>query len=276
MECFVCVNGNLVPGERAVLPALDRGFLYGWGLFETFLVKNGEAEFLEEHLERLKSSAPRLGLTLPDQELIKYGIREVIAENSLAKGSLRLTVSAGVEAAGKPTMLITVKKGSVYRQEHYSRGFKAGFLSTPRNESSPLVYVKSLNYLENILGRQEALARGWNEGLFLNTRGFLTEGTVSNVFLVTKANELVTPEIRAGLLPGIMRAKVLEKAGAAGCRCIERAVKPEELFSARECFLTNSLMVVMPLVEIEGRPVGNGRPGEITRKLMRKINQAAP
>ena len=265
---YVYYNGEIIPAESALVPVGDRGLLYGCGLFETFLVKNGQAIFIEEHLERLRISAPKISLVLPEEEHYPLGlydgIHEVIAKNNMSEGSLRLTVTAGTEDSNRSNVVITVKKGLAYQAEHYSQGFRAGFLKNPRNERSPLVYVKSLNYLENILGRRETTAKGWNEGLFLNTKGFLVEGTVSNVFLVTKYKELITPDIFSGLLPGIMRAKVLETASAAGYRCIERSVLPEELFTAKECFLTNSLMIVMPLVKVDGRIIGDGRVGEVS------------
>ena len=271
-KSFVYYNGEIFPAESALVPVGDRGLLYGYGLFETFLVKNGQAVFIEEHLKRLRISAPKINLALPEEELYPLGlhdsIHEVIAKNNMLEGSLRLTVTAGTEDSNKPNVVITVKKGLAYRSEHYRQGFRAGLLKNPRNEFSPLVYVKSLNYLENILGRRETMAKGWNEGLFLNTKGFLVEGTVSNVFLVTKDKELVTPDISSGLLPGVMRAKVLRTASTAGYRCIERAVLPEELFTAKECFLTNSLMVVMPLVEVDGRIIGNGGIGEVTIEII--------
>ena len=268
---FVYLNGEIIPAEFALLPVADKGLLFGYGLFETFLVKNGQAVFIEEHLARLRLSAPKISLVMPEEEQyplsLHEGIHEVIAKNNMSEGSLRLTVTAGTEDSGRSNVVITAKKGLAYRPEHYSQGFRAGFLKNPRNESSPLVYVKSLNYLENILGRRETTAKGWNEGLFLNTKGFLVEGTVSNVFLVTKDKELVTPDISSGLLPGVMRAKVLKTASTAGYRCIERAVLPEELFTAKECFLTNSLMVVMPLVEVEGKIIGDGGIGEVTIEI---------
>ena len=270
-KSFVYYNGEIFPAEPALVPVGDRGLLYGYGLFETFLVKNGQAVFIEEHLKRLRISAPKISLALPEEERyplgLHDGIHEVIAKNNMSEGSLRLTVTAGTEDSGRSNVVITAKKGLAYQPEHYSQGFRAGFLKGPRNESSPLVYVKSLNYLENILGRRETTAKGWNEGLFLNTKGFLVEGTVSNVFLVTKDRELVTPDISSGLLPGVMRAKVLRTASTAGYRCIERAVLPEELFTAKECFLTNSLMVVMPLVEVNGRRIGDGEVGGVTIEI---------
>jgi|OM-RGC.v1.007084947 branched-subunit amino acid aminotransferase/4-amino-4-deoxychorismate lyase len=267
---YVCCNGEIIPAEAASLPAADRGLLYGYGLFETFMVKKGRAVFVEEHLQRLSSSAPKLGLLLSEEDCqtgIINGINRVIEKNCLQEGSLRLTVTAGSESERRPGILITVKKAPAYRSEHYQQGFRAGFLKNPRNERSPLVYLKSLNYLENLLGRQEAISSNWNEGLFLNTHGCLAEGTVSNIFLVTGDKELVTPHVSSGLLPGVMRAKVLRKAAAAGYRCRERAVLPEELFSAKECFLTNSLMVVMPLVEVDGKSIGDGKPGQATGEI---------
>ncbi len=139
-------------------------------------------------------------------------------------------------------------------------------VSFPRNHLSPLVGLKSLNSLENILGRREAAAAGADEGLFFNIRGDLAEGTVSNVFLLQEGGRLVTPPVGSGLLPGIAREIVLAVGGALGLTVSEETVARHDFQSAREAWLTNSLLEVMPLVSLDGVPIGHGRPGEIAFK----------
>ncbi len=172
-------------------------------------------------------------------------------------------------ASGPPTVVVAGFPGDPYPPESYARGFRAVTVSFPRNPDSPLVRLKSLNFLENILGRKEAAAAGADEGIFLNTRGEVTEGTVSNVFLVDSRGRLVTPHPASGLLPGITREVVVELARDLGLEVAEEVVLPEQLRAAREAFLTNSLLGVMPLVALDGAAVGAGRPGEVTRALAR-------
>lgn len=278
MGKYICVNGEIVSREEAVIPANDQGLLYGYGLFETMRVLGGRPVFLDKHLRRLENSAAEIGLQIAGgKKRLTAMLKDTIEANRLENGSLRLTVTAGPlpgEFAGKGggNVIVTVRPGEPYQEKFYREGFKAGFLKTRRNERSPLVRLKTLNYLENILGRREAARRGWNEGLFLNNAGCLCEGTVSNLFLVFKG-KLVTPHVDSGLLPGTVRGVVVELACQMGIGVEERPVLPEELEKAEEAFLTNSLMGVMPLVNINGYSIGSNKPGSLTKKFMAKYEQ---
>lgn len=269
MGRYVCVNGSLIEAGAASVDVLDRGFLYGYGLFETVRVEGGQPLLLDEHLERLARGARELEMVLPsDTGGMARMVYDTISFNGIVRGALRLTLTAGPEVGeGLGVLVITAQHGLRYRAELYGTGIVAGFLDTPRNERSPLVKLKSLNYLENYLGRREARRRGWDEGLFINTAGYLAEGTVSNVFLVVRGR-LVTPDVDSGILPGVTRRLVLEEARSRGLEVMERPVRPEELLDAEESFVTNALMGVMPLVSVGGRPVGRGKPGPVTELLM--------
>lgn len=275
---YIWLNGSLRPVDQTPLE-LERGFLYGDGLFETIRVYGGTPFMLGEHISRLTAGAALLGFAaaLRPKDL-EEAVERTIAANGVEDGGVRLTVIRGRGAGlypvetGPPTVLVTVRVGTPYPPELYARGFRTAVVSFPRNERSPLVFLKSLNFLENILGKKEAAASAADEGLFLNTVGDLCEGTTSNVFLVEQET-VVTPAVSSGLLPGITRKIVLQVACEAGFRVEECAVRPERLFTAREAFLTNSLLEVMPLVTVGGRPVGTGRPGpaaQFFRELYRE------
>jgi branched-chain amino acid aminotransferase len=266
------LNGKLVTEEGGIGIA-DRGLLFGDGLFETVRVYSGRPFAWEEHRERLLAGCRRLGIPCPAE--ITTGVDALLRATALREGSLRVTVTRGealrrglLPAPGAaPTVLITAQDGRPYQESAYRRGFTAVTVSFPRNRLSPLAGLKSLNALENILGRLEASAAGADEGLFVNDRGELTEGTVSNLFIIPGDGSLVTPGRESGLLPGIARGLVLRMAPALGLAVREAAVGPERLLAAAEAFLTNSLLEVMPLVSFDGRPIGSGRPGTLTASL---------
>jgi branched-subunit amino acid aminotransferase/4-amino-4-deoxychorismate lyase len=269
---WVWLDGRLLREDEGLL-ALERAIFYGDGLFETLRVCGGQPLFLGEHIRRLVEGAAVLGFAAAlEPEALACAVQETVAANEATEGSVRLTVIRGrgpglyPEASAPPLVLVTFRPGVPYAPELYVRGFKAIFVSFPRNERSPLVYIKSLNFLENILGKKEAAAKGADEGLFLNTAGYLCEGTVSNIFLV-REQTLVTPDVASGLLPGVTRKVVIRLAREAGLTAAERPVRPEELFKADEAFLTNSLLEVMPLVAVEDRMIGVGKPGPVTRFL---------
>ncbi|HHW43715.1 MAG TPA: aminodeoxychorismate lyase [Desulfotomaculum sp.] len=273
MGAVICLNGRFLPADHARVSVLDQGFLYGYGLFETILVRQKRPVLLAEHLNRLKDGSAVLGMTppLPLNELPRL-VEQTIAENGTVDGALRLTLSAGTAPGGVPGNLIISTRPLPYGPRDYRQGFRAGWSSLKRNEYSPLVRLKTLNHLENLLARREAREKGWNEALFLNTAGFVAEGTLSNIFII-KDKRVVTPSIDQGLLPGIMRRVVLETCRRLGIEVQERPVCPAELTDAGECFLTNSLMVVMPLISINGRPIGGGRPGMLTGLIEKTLRE---
>ncbi len=273
MSEIVYLNGSLMPRSQASISVMDYGFLYGFGLFETMRAYGGQVFRLDSHLSRLARSAEILGLPLRAQEL-KGAVRDTIQANKLSEARIRITISIGEggmvpdpSTCNKPTVLILVGHYQPYPEQVYQKGFRAVVSSIRRNSQSPLSRLKSANYLESILAKQEAKAAGVEEALCLNEKGLLAEASMSNIFLVTDG-ALRTPGQDSGILPGITRETILELDSQLGINTLEQDIRLDELFHAQEAFLTNSLIEVMPLIEIEGKPVGSGRPGSVTRRLI--------
>lgn len=274
------VNGEWVSASEARVAAADRALLFGYGLFETVRVHRGRALCLPRHLARLRRSAPVLGLALPwSAEEIGALVSEAVARHSnaggsspgLMEGAVRLTVTAGpgpvaASGGGPPGLVISVREGEPYPPALYERGFRAVWASGRRNHRSPLCRVKSLNFLDNLLARREAEERGADEALLLNADGDLAEGAVTNVFFV-RGDRLCTPDLGSGALPGVARGVLLDLIGVErglGLSAEQGRYSPADLLAADEAFLTNALLGVMPLVAVDGRPVGTGRPGPVT------------
>ncbi|MFC2016617.1 aminotransferase class IV [Chloroflexota bacterium] len=273
MSEIVYLNGCLMPIEQASISALDYGFLYGFGLFETMRAYRGQVFRLDKHLSRLACSAEILGLPIGTVDL-KGAVVDIIRANKLRDARIRITISIGegkmapdTSTCKKPTVLILAEHYQPYSDQAYKRGFRAVVSSIRRNSQSPLSSLKSANYLESLLAKQEAKAAGVDEALCLNEKGLLAEASMSNIFLVT-GSILRTPGQESGILPGITRATILELASSLGINSVEHDIRPDDLLQAREAFLTNSLIEIMPLIEVDGKPIGSGKPGSITRKLM--------
>lgn len=274
MSSIAWVNGKFVDPLNPSLGVQERGFLYGDGLFETMRLQDCQPLHWDEHLARLCNGCDVLNISFPLEDVCK-GVRE--ASILLKSGVLRLTVTRGESSRGllppwnvTATVAITGYTGEPYPKDFYEKGFSACLISFPRSHLSPLVKLKSLNCLENILGRVEAAAAGTNEGIFCNYLGEIAEGTTSNVFLVING-KLVTPPPECGLLPGIMRTHVMVLAERLGVTAIQAKVYPQDFRRAEEAFLTNSLLGVMPLVSFNGNPVGKGSPGPLSEMLRQEL-----
>ncbi len=273
MSEIVYLNGSLIPRSQASISALDYGFLYGYGLFETMRAYGGRVFRLDSHLRRLARSAEILGLPIGTLDL-KGAVMNTIQANQLSEARVRITISIGEggmvpdpSTCDKPTVLILAGHYRPYPEQVYQKGFRAVVSSIRRNSQSPLSRLKSANYLESILAKQEARAAGVEEALCLNEKGLLAEASMSNIFLVTDGT-LRTPGQDSGILPGITRETILELASPLGINTLEQDIRLDELFHAQEAFLTNSLIEVMPLIEVDGKPIGSGRPGPVTRRLI--------
>jgi len=263
---WVYLDGELVAAESAALPASDRGLLYGYGLFETMRAYGGRVFRLAQHYRRLQVGADVLAIPVSlTLAALAEAAGATLARNGLAGARLRLTVTAGPDG-GRPSLLLTAREVTEYPPELRRRGLAAVVSAVRRNETSPLAGVKSLNCLDNVLAREDAHRRGFGEAILLNTRGFIAEGAASNVFLV-RDGKLLTPGIEAGALPGITRRAVLELAAEERLVAEEADLSPGDLAAADEAFLTGSVMEVMPLVGVDGEPVGTGRPGPLTQRL---------
>ncbi len=275
MEGIWFLNGEYVNGEEAMIPASDRGFLYGDGIFETMRIYDGKVFLEDQHLARLFRGASLLQIPIEkDAFIYQQIIRNVIEKNNLQEGFLRLSVSRGIGKRGllpqqctSPAVLVTPNFLIPYKEEHYTKGFTAVIIkNTRRNPFSPLSKLKTFNYLDNILAKMETEERNADEGLLLNVFGNLAGGTVSNLFVVNNRT-LHTPTVNCGILKGITRQKVIHLALGKNIQVKEKSLNPNQLYQAQEAFLTNSLMEIMPLVQVEGKPIGNGQPGPIARLL---------
>ncbi|WP_027365115.1 aminotransferase class IV [Desulfotruncus alcoholivorax] len=268
---------HLIDGKPATKASLtidtgDAGLLYGFSLFETVLVKEGRPVLLQPHLQRMAGSAAELELLMPmNTEDLLAMCEEGIEKSGIGEGVLRLAVTAGSDEDKSGKTILTIREGVPYHSEQYEKGFSIMTSGYPRNEKSPLVRHKTANYLENLICRKKAGVLGFNECLFLNTQGHVAECSASNVFVV-KENQLITPPVDAGLLPGIVRGLVIDKLAGPACRCIEGYFNYSDLLQAEECFITNSIMGIMPVVAIDRHRVGDGRTGKLTRILMHKYH----
>lgn len=272
MKMFV--NEKMVDEKRAVISVFDRGLLYGDGLFETMRSYKGKVFELDKHLDRLYKSTKIIGIKMDkDRRYLKYIIYKLLKINRLKDAYIRLAITRGKGRVGldattakDQSVIIIVKRFTPYPDKFYKRGISLYTSSIRRNEKSHLSRIKSINYLNNIMARMEAQQKGAIDALLLNTRDEVAESAVSNIFMINDKS-LITPSIDSGILPGITREIILSLAGKAGLRHIQRHVKLGELKNANEVFLTNTLMEVMPIVKIDKKTIGKGRPGPFTKSL---------
>lgn len=251
------VNGRLLDAaDAAAVPVIDRGYALGCGIFETLEVVNGRPFALVRHLQRLTDGAKRVGLRAADTELVRQAIEELTAAERLAHGRLRITWTG-------TTLAVTLTEFTAYPPT-----VALVTCPWPRNEHSPLVGVKATGQAENVLALEDAAARGAGEALLLNIAGNVSEGSVSNVFFVLD-DELCTPTLQSGCLPGITRALVLEWYGAR-----EVDVPAHELERASEIFVTSSLRGVQPVHALDGRrlPAPGPVTGEVAQLYKRRKN----
>ena len=266
--------------KEITLPIDDRLLLFGYGLFETLLVTARGIPLLREHWQRMSEGAATLELALPGFAEWTDGIRKFL-RNQTGGGSpyaLRLTLTGGAPSSDHPSALIMQVRPFPYHAAQYEAGIVLHLLSTPRNEHSPLVGIKSTNYLENILARQEALRHAAEEGIWFNFQGQLAEGAMSNIFFV-KNDMLFTPALSCGCLPGTRRAFVLKLARKLRIKVSEGAFLKENLLQADEVFLTNALMGIMPVRRIGEQSLMVAPPASafsVTRLLAKKLDDFLP
>jgi branched-chain amino acid aminotransferase len=273
MDEMVYLNGSLMPRSEARVSVLDYGFLFGYGLYETIRAYHGRLFRLDNHLERLAEASGELGIRL-DMPSLRSGVLEAVRANGFPETRVRITVSIGegtmtpdLRSCATPTVLVLAGEYHPFGAEKYEHGFGAVVSAIRRNSRSPVTFMKSANAMENMLARREARAAGADEALFLNGRGYLTEASGSNVFMV-EGGVVKTPRLRDGILPGVTRVAVFEVARGMGWGVAEANVRLEQLQAADEAFVTNSLIEVMPLTAVAGGPVGSGTPGVVTRQIM--------
>ena len=271
----IFIDGKYFSERDAKVSVFDHGLLYGDGVFEGIRAYHGRVFKLKEHIDRLFYSAKAILLDLPmtHSQLMKATI-ETCRANKLRDGYIRLVVTRGVGTLGlnprtckKPSVIIIADKIQLYPPEYYQRGLDIITVPTVRNLHSALnPAIKSLNYLNNILAKIEANNAGVEEAVMLNAEGFVAECTGDNLFIV-KNRALFTPPLSAGALYGITRQTVIELAEESGLKVSEPNLTRYDLFNADECFLTGTGAELIPVVKIDGRVIGTGKPGPITRRL---------
>ncbi len=271
----IYLDGELVDESEARISVFDHGLLYGDGVFEGIRIYNGRVFKLAEHLQRLNESAKAILLEIPQTlEQLEQDVLETIRANELRDGYVRLIVTRGVGSLGlnpfgcKPSVIIIVDNIALYRPEHYEDGLVVVTCGTRRSTPAALSpAVKSLNYLNNVLAKIEAMNAGAAEGLMLNEQGFVAECTGDNVFIV-KHGKIFTPPVSAGSLRGITRQVVIDLALELGIEVQEGEMTRTDIYTADESFLTGTAAEVIPMVMLDKRPIGDGQPGEITRRMI--------
>ena len=270
MSQYVWLDKKLTLLKEGNFPLLDEGFLYGQGLFETMRAYNGKVFLLERHLKRLINSCRQLNMPPPKQELLKKAINNTIRRNKLCSGYVRLNVW---QAKRKLRNFVFIKKIRFCSNKDYLKGFSGMIIKNERiNDTSFLSHNKTLNYLFYSCCRSKAAKHGADEAILLNTKGFICEGSRSNIFVVRK-NKVITPHLNCGCLPGITRGVVFELCRKLKISIKQQNLKSDDLFKSQEIFLTNSLIEIMPLVRIDKRLIGDGKPGELSLLLLSKYRE---
>jgi branched-chain amino acid aminotransferase len=272
----IFIDGKFCKESDAKISVFDHGLLYGDGIFEGIRAYNGRVFRLKEHIDRLFCSAKSILLEIPmSSGKISEAVLETCRANKLRDGYIRLLVTRGVGSLGlnpksckRPSVIIIAGSIQLYPPEFYAKGLSIITVPTVRNLHSALnPAIKSLNYLNNILAKIEANNGGCEEAVMLNAEGFVAECTGDNLFIV-KNGELFTPPLSAGALYGITRQTVIELAQEADLKVSEPNLTRYDLFNADECFLTGTGAEIMPVIKIDGRVIGSGKPGALTRKLV--------
>jgi len=260
------VNGKILAADEPAIAPTDRGFMYGEGLFETMRAYLGKVFRQARHLDRLIRSATEIGLSPPSRDLLERGIAESLAAGGMSNAIVRVTVTSGTGEVGPQTVVALVRPLKLPPPQHYSQGCRAASVAIGLAPGSALRRVKSLNYLDKLLAAAAAEWAGADEALLVDKDARVVEAAMRNVFGVV-GGRLVTPPVARGLLPGVTREAVLEVAARAGIPADERDVTLSELQAADECFLTSSIAEIIPVASVDGRAVGEGAPGEVTKRL---------
>ncbi len=280
----VYINGKYYEKDEAKVSVFDHGFMYGDGIFEGIRLYNKNVFKLPKHIDRLFRSARAIMLDMPwSKQEIMDAVCDACRVNNLTDGYIRLIVSRGKGKLGlspftceDPQLIIIADQIQLYPDELYENGLKAITVPTRRNSHAALPpMVKSLNYLNNILAKIEAQKLGYQECLLLNNEGYVAECSGDNVFIVFE-DKLITPPVSAGSLGGMTRQTVVELAKKLGIPFEEKPLARFDVWTADECFLTGTAAKLIPLVELDARPIGDGKVGEMTKKLIAAFNEVAP
>ncbi len=274
----VYIDGKFLDEADAKVSVFDHGLLYGDGVFEGIRAYNGRVFKLKEHVDRLFYSAKAILLTIPmSHAQIMAAVVESCRQNGIRDGYIRLIVTRGVGTLGlnpnrckNPSVIVIADKIQLYPREMYERGMDIVTVPTTRNlVNSVNPAIKSLNYLNNILAKIEANIAGVEEAIMLNSEGFVAECTGDNLFIL-KGRQLMTPPLSAGALYGITRGVVMDLGRESGLQVSECNLTRYDVFNADECFLTGTGAELIPVVKVDGRVIGDGKPGPITHGLVEK------
>lgn len=261
------LNGEVYENNDKTVSPTSQAFMFGYGLFETSKVLNGKILFLDEHIKRLEEGCKTIGLSLnTEKNKIVDEAYRLLELKGVKDGVLKILYA---KDNNENYLLLTTRENS-YSEEHYSNGFKLMFSELKRNQNSILTYVKSNNYMENILAKEIATDNGFDEVIFLNTDGFISEGAVSNIFWI-KDNAVYTPSVECGLLQGIVREKILVSLNRLGLKTNIGKFTKSDLIDADEVFITNSIMDIMPVSKIEDISF-NLEKNIITRDILDEYN----
>lgn len=279
----VYINGELVPQDQAKVSVFDHGLLYGDGVFEGLRSYGGKVFRLEEHIDRLYESAKAIWLEIPmTREAMADAVRETVAANEISDGYIRQIITRGSGTLGldprtcsNPQIIIIADSIALYPEEYYTNGLEIITTSVIRNHPAALSpRIKSLNYLNNILAKIEGIQAGCIEAMMLNHKGEVAECTGDNIFLV-RNHQLYTPPLDAGILAGVTRDVVMELAAKEGIPTNEVPLTKHDVYIADEVFLTGTAAEVIPVVKVDSRTIGDGKPGAITCDLKERFGKYA-
>jgi branched-chain amino acid aminotransferase len=274
---LINLNGKLVPQEKAVVSVFDHGLLYGDGVFEGIRAYGRRVFRLDQHIGRLFDSAKAILLKVPlSPAQMEAQVLKTLAANHLENGYVRLVVTRGKgdlglgpERCGTPTWFIIADSIKLYPAEYYEKGLSLVSVPTRRNSPDTLSpKIKSLNYLNNILAKIEANQRGCLEAILLNAEGYVAECTGDNLFILRRGR-LLTPPCYLGALEGVTRQAVLDLAARLKIEAAEEPFTRYDVYTSDEAFLTGTAAELVPAVEVDGRPIGKGKPGPVTAKLLK-------
>lgn len=273
---YIYLNNSFVPKEEAKVSVFDHGLMYGDGIFETLRSYNGTVFRIDSHIDRLFGSAEMIRLAIPKgKDELKDVIYQSLEINGLKDAYIRVSITRGEGEIGldpdlckEPTIIVISKPLTPYLEEIYRMGVRIIISAVRRMPPEALdPAIKSLNFLNNILAKISAKDKKAFDALMLNAQGYVTETTTANIFVVKKGL-LITPPLSSGILKGITRSAIFLISRAIGIDLLEQDILPSDLYKADETFLTNTSLEIMPVARIDGKLIGDGRPGEITRRLL--------
>ncbi|MDH5795246.1 MAG: branched-chain-amino-acid transaminase [Candidatus Bathyarchaeota archaeon] len=281
-ELMIYIDGQFYPKSEAKISVYDHGLLYGDGVFEGIRAYGGSVFKLDEHMKRLYSSARAIKLKIPlTRKKLTEAVVETIRKNKLKTCYIRLVVTRGVGALGvdpakcarASVIIIAQPLEALHGGRSKERGVSAVIVSTRRDIPSGTTHeIKSLNYLNSVLAKLEAHQAGADEAILLDSRGFVSEATVANLFVV-KDGVVVTPPPTAGILSGITRMETMKLVNRLGFKLVERDITPFELINADEIFLTGTAAEIVPVVRLNGVKMGNGKPGPVSKKIIQEFHK---